>query len=254
MKKTSDTCGASVRLQKILADAGIASRRKAEEMIAAGRVTVNGQIAKNGDKANPALDTLYLDGKPVKPASELIYIMLHKPEGYVCTVSDPHNRPVVLDLLPKFPQRLYPVGRLDYDSSGLLLLTNDGRLTQALTHPRYGVKKIYMARVKAVPSPESLRAFTRGITVDGKRTAPCGIRMIKPTPEESLLRITIREGRNRQIRKMCAAIGHPVLFLKRVALGPLKLGDLARGKWRYLTQAEADGLKGCINMQNIMVD
>ena len=230
-----------MRLQKVLANAGIASRRKAEEMITAGRVTVNGVVVTElGTKANPE-DTIAVDGNPVGDGAQKIYIMLHKPEGVVTTVTDPFNRPTVMDLLKDIPTRLFPVGRLDYDTSGLLLLTNDGDWANTLMHPRHEISKIYIASIKGTPTEASLKTFRTGIEIEGRRTAEAQIEII-PTGNKaahtSKVRIIIKEGRNRQVRKMCEAIGHPVVRLKRVAVGILKLNDLPRGKWRHLTAHE----------------
>ena len=246
----------NIRLQKYLADAGVASRRKCEELINAGRVSVNGQIITElGVKVSPT-DAVTLDGKPIKSKAQLIYIMLHKPEGVITSVSDPHKRPVVLDLvkelLDKNPgMRLFPVGRLDYDSSGLLLLTNDGNLAQLLTHPSHSIPKTYIARLRGIPSQTALRAFKNGLKIDdGAKTAPAKIKILDKITEKNAkqptgcsAQITIHEGRNRQIRKMCEAIGCPVLSLKRVSMGQLKLGTLPRGKYRHLTAVEVNQLK-----------
>ena len=221
-------------MQKILAP--VVSRRKAEEMIAAGRVTVNGVVAVLGTKANPTGDDIRLDGKPIEAKADVVYIMLHKPEGVVTTANDPQGRPTVMDLLPK-GSRCFSVGRLDYDSSGLLLMTNDGDLAFRLTHPGHQVKKLYIARVRGLPDEKALAAFRGGLMIDGNLTAPCEIEVTKKEPNAQL-RITLHEGRNRQVRKMCDAIGFPVLSLKRVAIGKLQLGDLKRGQWRHLTGDE----------------
>jgi len=229
-----------IRLQKWLSAGGACSRRKAEEMILAGRVAVNGQtITELGAKADPEQDSVTLDGKDVKPeALAKIYIMLHKPEGVVTTAADQFGRPTVLDYVPE-GSRLYPVGRLDYDSSGLIFLTNDGEWTQTLTHPKFESKKTYVALVKGTPSPEVLKEFSRGIIIEGKKTAPCEIKLEGgESSERAKLRIVLHEGRNRQIRKMCEAIGHPVLSLKRVQIGEVKLAGLKRGEWRHLTPLE----------------
>jgi 23S rRNA pseudouridine2605 synthase len=240
-----------IRLQKWLAEAGLCSRRKAEGYIAAGRVKVNGKVVDEpGVKADPEKDAVTLDGKPAVIASQLIYIVLHKPEGVVTTVSDPQGRLTVLDLLPKLPVRIFPVGRLDYDSSGLLLLTNDGGLTQKLTHPRSGVKKVYMVRVKGVPTREALKRFSKGLMMDGRLTAPCEIKLVKKIMPDALVRVAITEGRNRQVRRMCDIIGCPVLSLKRVEMGSLKLGGLPRGCWRYLTPEEVKGLTSPVHFFN----
>lgn len=223
-----------VRLQKLLT--AVTSRRKAEEFIIAGRVTVNGTVATLGMKADPAKDDILLDGQPVRQKTEMLYIMLHKPERVVTTAHDPQGRQTVMDLLPA-DFRCFPVGRLDYDTSGLLLLTTDGDFAYRLTHPSHEIKKTYIARLNGLPDEEALTAFRSGLMIDGKRTAPCEITVLKKEPN-ALVRITLREGRNRQVRKMCDAIGHPALSLKRVAVGGLKLNDLKKGEWRYLTPKE----------------
>jgi pseudouridine synthase len=229
-----------IRLQKILS--GITSRRKAEEYIAAGRVTVNGVTAALGAKADPEKDEVKLDGKPVtNTQTGLLYIMLHKPERVMTTMDDPQGRKTVRDLLPaELGARCFPVGRLDYDTSGLLLMTNDGDFAHRLTHPRYEVKKTYIARLNGLPSPEALDKFRRGLVIDGKPTSPCEITIIKNDPPQ--VRIVLHEGRNRQVRRMCDIIGHPVLSLKRISVGPLRLGALPKGQWRNLTPREAASL------------
>jgi len=234
-----------IRLQKYLANAGVASRRKAEEMIAAGRVSVNGEtITELGTKIIPGQDKVAADGKPVRTkAVKPIYIMLHKPEGVITSVSDPHNRPVVLDLLKDIPARLFPVGRLDYDSSGLILLTNDGEAAQKMTHPSHSVPKTYIVRLGGIPDQKGLRRFKEGLIIDdGPKTAAAQIKILEKKPPGCIVRITISEGRNRQVRKMCEAIGCPVQQLKRVSMGTLKLGSLPRGKYRHLTAGEVKQL------------
>jgi pseudouridine synthase len=231
------------RVQKLLAAAGVASRRKAEELIKAGRVEINGAKAKLGDKASPS-DVVTLDGKRVSEKEKLVYLMLHKPEGCVTTTRDQFNRPDVMSLLPKDVGRVYPIGRLDFDTSGLLLLTNDGALTQALTHPSHQADKVYIAKVKGEPSQDELNAFRQGLDLEDGRTAPALAKVTKKDPDGTCtLKITLREGRNRQVRKMCEAIGHPVVFLKRVATGGIYLGDLKRGECRELTPSEVKALK-----------
>jgi len=233
-----------LRLQKFLAMAGIASRRKAEELITAGQVTVNGQvITVLGTKVNPVKDIVAVDGKKVELVQQKQYIMLHKPEGVVTTVTDPFGRPTVMDLVPD-NTRLYPVGRLDADTSGLLLLTNDGDWAQKLMHPKNETQKVYIAIVKGVPGGDSLHKFRKGISIDGQKTAPAQIKQEEIIPikgtktQHARLRIVIHEGRNRQVRKMCEAIGHKVVSLKRIEVGTLKLGTLQKGKWRNLSAKE----------------
>lgn len=227
-----------IRLQKHLADCGIASRRKAEEHILSGRVTVNGKaVTELGLKIDPAADRITFDGKLVA-LEKKCYVMLHKPEGYVTTASDEYGRAVVTDLVRDVPARLSPVGRLDYSTSGLLLLTNDGELLYRLTHPKHEITKTYIARVTGVPTTDSLRQLCEGVVIDNRKTAPAKAVMIKNDGTNASLRITIHEGRNRQVRKMCAVIGHDVLYLKRVSTGKIALGDLPKGQWRYLTADE----------------
>ncbi len=231
----------SCRLQKYLADAQVASRRKAEEIILSGRVSVNGDIVTQlGTKVEDG-DTVCVDGKEVRPVQKNIYIMLHKPEGYVTTAKEQFGRPAVLDLVD-CGCRIYPVGRLDYDTSGLLLLTNDGELTYRLTHPKHNVEKTYIAQVEGTPSDEEMQRFRKGLEIDDYITAPAKIKILKKAALTTL-KIVIHEGKNRQVRKMCDAIGHKVRRLKRVATGKLSLGDLEKGKYRQLTEEEIDYLK-----------
>ncbi len=234
-----------MRLQKYLALCGVASRRAAEAMMVEGRVSVNGRLAQTpGIKVNPETDQVTVDGKPVTPLQKNVYIMLNKPVGYVSTAKDNFNRPTVLDLVPDTFGRLYPVGRLDYDSEGLLLLTNDGDLTYRLTHPGHEVSKTYAALVAGTPSTEALNALRHGVMIDGQMTHPAQVSVKTKGAKNTCLHITIHEGRNRQVRKMCAAIGHAVVTLSRIAEGPLKLGDLPLGDWRLLTEEEIKALEG----------
>lgn len=238
------------RLARFLAHAGIASRRHAEELIAAGRVQVNGIPATSPvTRINAERDEVRVDGKPVRPAVQKVYLLLHKPTGYVTTTSDPHGRPTVLDLLPAELRRLrvYPVGRLDIDTSGLLLLTNDGDFALRLTHPRYSTEKHYMTLVQGCPPEKALNALRKGveITEDAGRThktAPAQVRLLRHEGENCWLSLTISEGRKRQVRRMLAAVGYPVLQLIREGIGSLALGNLPVGKWRYLTDEEVKSL------------
>jgi pseudouridine synthase len=235
------------RLQKILSQAGIASRRASEQLMLEGRVTVNGTTVRElGSKADPAHDDIRVDGRRVKVVQHHRYILLNKPRGYVTTRSDPQRRPTVLDLLHSVREYIYPVGRLDFDSEGLLLLTNDGDLAARLTHPRHGVARVYEARVLGVPDPRDLDRLARGVTVDGRPTGPAEV-VLRPRgrrgEDSATLIITIREGRNRQVRKMCDAIGHPVTHLKRVAIGPIRDAKLQVGRWRDLTAQEVARLR-----------
>lgn len=218
------------RLQKFLAEAGIASRRKAEELIAAGRVQVNGRIVTElGTKIDPERDEVVYAGKKVDRKREaLVYIMLHKPEGYVTTAKEQFGRPAVLDLVKGVKERIFPVGRLDYETSGLLLLTNDGDLTYKLTHPKHDVEKTYIARVYGTPDEGDLQKFRRGVLIDGRVTRPARMRVLEKGDRIATVEIIIHEGRNRQVRKMCEAIKHPVAQLKRVATGELRLGEIGR--------------------------
>ncbi|MCL1862647.1 MAG: rRNA pseudouridine synthase [Defluviitaleaceae bacterium] len=225
-----------MRLQKILAQAGVASRRKAEELIAEGRVCVNGKVATLGTKAD-VTDKITIDGEPLSAPQKKRYIMLHKPQGVVTTARDQFDRSCVLELVPS-DVRVFPVGRLDYDTSGLLFLTNDGEWANALTHPSYEVEKKYIATFYGIPSEQALNAFRAGIEIDGRLTLPTKIKIIAHEKTISTAQIIIREGRNRQVRKMCEAIGHPLLSLKRVEIGKIKLADLPTGEWRELTEKE----------------
>ena len=224
------------RLQKILAQAGIASRRAAEQLILSGRITVNGQVIKTmGCKVDPVSDRISFDGNPIN-LEKKIYILLHKPAGYVTTLADPQRRHVVSELVADIPQRLFPVGRLDLDTEGALLMTNDGELGNQILHPRYEVKKTYEATVKGSPGAAKLRLLEQGIELDNGRTQPAAIKVISQTPDKSLIQIIIHEGKKRQVRKMFKAIGHDVLYLKRTAYGNLRLGSLPSGKYRVLSQ------------------
>lgn len=217
------------RLQKILARAGIGSRRACEELIAAGRVRVNGEVAVLGDRADPDADVIEVDGVRIGTRQGLVYYLLNKPRGVVSTASDPQGRPTVVDLVPRRP-RVYPVGRLDADTEGLLLLTNDGDLAHRLTHPSYGVEKEYLAEVAGTPSRGALRRLREGVELDDGPTAPATVSLVG----DHLLRIAVHEGRNRQVRRMTAAVGLPTLRLVRVAIGNYRLDGLAPGQWRVL--------------------
>lgn len=235
------------RLQKFLAEAGVASRRKAEELIQAGRVQVNGKTVKEmGCKIDPAKDKVTFDGRLVKTEqTKKVYIMLYKPEGYVTTAKEQFGRPAVLDLIHGVKERIFPVGRLDYDTSGLLLLTNDGDLTYKLTHPKHDVDKTYIAKLYGVPDAMDLQKFRRGVVIDGRKTRPAKIQILEKDKDQRYctVEIIIHEGKNRQVRKMCEAIKHPVAQLKRVATGELQLGDLKKGAYRHLTEKEVKYLQ-----------
>jgi 23S rRNA pseudouridine2605 synthase len=226
------------RLQKVLAQRGIGSRRTCEALIAAGRVHVNGEIAALGRRVNPDIDRVTVDGVPISVAPGLVYYLLNKPAGVVSTAADTHGRPAVTGLVPPEP-RVHPVGRLDADSEGLLLLTNDGDLTYRLTHPGFGVEKEYLVVVDGAPRPGAVRRLREGVDLEDGRTAAARVAMVGPNG----LRITIHEGRNRQIRRMCAAVGHPVRRLVRTRIGPLRVAPLAPGEWRELTPPEVRALE-----------
>ena len=239
------------RLDRFLAHAGVASRRHAETLIAHGRVQVNGvTITTQGTRIDPAHDRVTVDGKLIGGAVEHVYILLHKPENYVCTVRDERGRPTVLDLLPTEIRKLrvYPVGRLDADTSGLLLLTNDGDFAQHVAHPRHSTTKRYEALVKGCPSSEILQVLRTGVIIpeDGggqHTTAPAIVNILRHFGNDCLLSLTLHEGRKRQIRRMLTAVGHPVATLTRVAVGDITLKGVPLGEWRYLTEDEVDGLR-----------
>ena len=232
------------RLQKIIAHAGFASRREAEEMIRTGRVTVNGRVVTElGTKADGERDHIKVDGKLITRAEPHRYILLYKPKEVMTTVDDPEGRTTVIDLIRGVRERIYPVGRLDYHSEGLVLLTNDGELAYKIAHPRHGSVKTYNVKVRGVPDDRVIDKLRRGITIEGKRTLPCEIGRIKTTGRgddegNSWLEVKLREGRTQQIRKMFQAMGHPVTKLKRVAIGPISDPRLTPGVWRELTEHE----------------
>lgn len=233
------------RLQKILASRGVASRRHAEEMILAGRVTCNGAVCKLGDSADPDVDKILLDGKPLPSREEFVYIMLNKPRGFVTTLSDEKGRKNAAQLVTDCGKRVYPVGRLDMDSEGLLLFTNDGDLANRLMHPKHEVNKTYAVQVTGYTT-QGLEKLKRPITLDGYRIKPPQVICVRKENDEkntAVLQVTIHEGRNRQVRRMCAAAGMNVHRLTRISEGDLKIGKLPTGKWRYLTDEEAALLK-----------
>lgn len=231
------------RLQKYLAACGVASRRKAEILITEGHVSVNGKIViQMGTCINPEIDVVSVDGKPVG-REEHIYIMLNKPVGYLSSCGDERGRKTVLDIITGLDVRLYPVGRLDYDSSGLLLMTNDGDFSWLMTHPSHEIDKIYEVVIHGSPDSEKVKMLEEGIIVQGKKTSSAQLRLISSGEDDSRWHITIHEGRKRQVRMMFASIGHPVISLRRIALGKLILDDLEVGSYRHLTQAEINSLK-----------
>jgi 23S rRNA pseudouridine2605 synthase len=228
-----------MRLAKFLAHAGIASRRAAEDIVRAGRVTVAGETVLDPARDVDEHSGVAVDGEPLRGAREHVVFAVHKPEGVVSTAKDTHGRPTVVELAPRGAGRLYPVGRLDVDTTGLILLTNDGDLAHRLTHPSFEVPKVYRARVGRPPvRAEAMNRLRDGIELEDGRTAPAKVRRLAP----DTLEITIHEGRKRQVKRMCEAVGHPVKRLERIAFGPLELGDLPRGRWRRLSDAEVQSL------------
>ncbi len=231
-----------VRLQKYLSECGVASRRKAEDLIMAGKVKVNGKPASIGDKIDPKNDTVVVAGKKVKKTKKNTYIMLHKPRGFITTLSDEMGRKCVAQLVEDVGTRVYPVGRLDRDSEGLLLLTDDGEFANALTHPTRHVPKTYRVTVRPTITEEQITALTTGIEIDGRMTMPSEVRVLEKKEGRVVLEIIIYEGRNRQIRKMCDSLGLEVARLKRTQIGSVKLGMLKQGDWRNLTEEEVHKL------------
>lgn len=227
-----------VRLQKFMADNGIASRRKCEEIIESGQVKVNGQTAHIGDKVNPKKDRVSVNGKLISVKDKPVYIMLHKPRGYITTMLDEQGRKCVAELVSDIPDRIYPVGRLDRESEGLLLMTNDGAFSNALTHPAKHVPKTYRVTIRPKITDEQINAFHNGIEIDGRMTAPAGLRVLEKTEGRVVCEVILYEGRNRQIRRMFEELGIEVARLKRTAVGSVKLGMLQPGKWRELTADE----------------
>ncbi|MBQ8073189.1 MAG: rRNA pseudouridine synthase [Clostridia bacterium] len=233
-----------MRLQKYLALCGVASRRHAEQMILDGKVQVNGiTVREMGVQVDEAADLVSVEGQPIHPEAEKHYLAYYKPIGEVTTVSDPEGRPTVLDKFRDYPVRLFPVGRLDYDSEGLLLLTNDGEAMNHLLHPSREVQKKYLIKASNQVSDGEMQQLRRGVMIEGKLTSPAEVRLIRRETFDTVLLISIHEGRNRQVRKMLEAIGHQVVSLRRVAFGPIALGDLPRGQWRRLTPQEVSKLK-----------
>lgn len=225
----------------MLARAGLGSRRVCEELIAAGRVVVDGVTASLGHRVDPQRARITVDGVPVVVAHDVVHWLLNKPAGYVTTARDPQGRATVMELVPASP-RVFPVGRLDRDTEGLLVMTNDGELANLLAHPRHGVEKEYLAEVEGVPAPGAIRRLREGVELDDGMTAPAKVQLVQRHDANAALSITIHEGRKRQVRRMCSAIGHPVLRLVRVRIGPVTDRGLAPGTWRELTPAEVRSL------------
>jgi len=232
------------RIQKVLARAGLASRREAERWLAEGRISVNGAIVTEpGTKVDPEVDHIRVDGRKLRPEPKHVYYLLNKPVGFVTTTKDPQNRPIVTDLMRRVRERVFPVGRLDYNTSGLIVLTNDGDLADRLMKPASRCPKIYEAKLKGVPPAAVVRRLSRGVVLDGRRTMPCRIRPLRTTRSGTWMEIELREGRRNQIRRMFLQAGHPVSKLKRVAIGPLRDRQLPGGKYRPLTDKEVELLK-----------
>ena len=233
-----------IRLQKVIAGTGLASRRKAEEWIAAGRVTVNGKVVTElGTKVDPDRAHIKVDGKHISSTQPYVYLLLNKPKNVMSTLNDPGGRPTVKDYLRGISVRVFPVGRLDFDSEGLMLLTNHGDLAQTLLHPRYHVPKTYLIKVKQVVTDDHIRQLEQGVQLEDGMTSPAIVKKVKKAKLNSWLEITIREGRQHQVKRMMEAVGHPVLKLTRIKMGPLSLGDLESGEFRYLTDREANALR-----------
>jgi pseudouridine synthase len=237
------------RLQKVISHAGIVSRREAERLIVDGRVVVNGcVVTKLGTKVDPRCDVIKVDGRLVKSFPEKVYIVLNKPAGYVSTLKDPQGRPVIMDLLDDINTRVYPVGRLDYDAEGLLLLTNDGELAHRLQHPRYKIRRTYEVKVKDVPTDDALSRVRKGIRLEDGVTLPAKVTFLKKTMKNCWLKITLSEGRNRQVKRMFEALSHPVMKIKRVKFGALGLGSLKRGQYRHLVKDEVKKLYALVSL------
>ncbi len=237
-----------IRLQKFMADCGVASRRKSEELIAAGRVKVNGMVASVGDKVDPKKDTISVNGRKLTRDKNYIYIMLHKPRGYVTTMSDEMDRKCVAELVADVGKRIYPIGRLDRDSEGLLLFTNDGEFANAMTHPSRHIAKTYRVSVKPAITEDQITILTSSMMMDGKKTLPADVRIINKEEDKTSLEIILYEGKNRQIRRLCEAAGLETARLKRLSIGQLSLGHLKVGEYRHLTHDEVSLLKrqsGC---------
>lgn len=234
-----------------MAQCGVASRRASEEIILSGRVCVNGEIVDYmGCEVDEDNDIVTVDGISIKPESKKYYILLNKPKGYVTTVSDEFDRPTVMELVKDVHARIYPVGRLDYDTSGLLIMTNDGDFANILTHPSHEVNKGYIAVVDTLPGKDDLELLRKGVDLDGKKTAPAKVEVLKPAKHNCEIKVTIHEGKNRQVRRMFEAIGAEVLKLKRISVGNITLGNLPEGKWRHLNDAERQRLAGKSDKKN----
>ena len=254
VSRKNTAVASSQRLQKILSAAGVASRRLSEELITQGRVSVNGHVVTAlGTKADPSRDDIRVDGRRITIQQRRVYILMNKPRGYVTTRRDPQGRPTVMDLIKRVREYVYPVGRLDYESEGLLLLTNDGDLAARLTHPRHEVERVYEARVRGVPDAHEIERLARGVVIEGRRTAPARVRLthVRDTDSgsQAIVEIGIHEGRQRQVRKMFDAVGHPIVRLRRVAIGPIADQALRPGDYRELTIVELARLQRAVGLR-----
>jgi len=239
----------TVRLNKYLSLAGVASRREADRWILQGRISVNGKVVGElGSKVDESRDIIRVDGRKIQVTPKSVYVVLNKPAGFLVTLKDPFDRPTIRSLLPASLGRVFPVGRLDLESEGLLVLTNDGELAYRLSHPRFGVKKIYLAKVKGEPNREALRRLERGVFLEGEKTAPAKVALLAPGQRSSRLRLELHEGRKREVREMCRAVGHPVLELKRIEFAGLALEGLKLGEWRHLEPREVRRLKVLVGL------
>lgn len=232
-----------IRLQKYMAEAGVASRRKCEELIAMGKVEVNGQVVTLPGTKIFGNEVIKVDGKEIRQEQNKVYVLLNKPVGYISTSKDQFSRKTVLDLVDTIKKRIYPVGRLDYDTSGLMILTNDGELANRLTHPKHEMNKVYRVMIDGNIRESDIKSLKTGISIEDYTTAPAKVHIIETSKKESIVEITIHEGKNRQVRKMFEALGYAVLRLKRVAIGPITIEGLEEGKWRYLSKKEIEALK-----------
>lgn len=244
-----------VRLQKLIASTGLSSRRKAELLIASGRVSVNGKVVTElGTKVDPGRDHVKVDGKHLTSAQPFVYLLLHKPKNVMSTLDDPGGRPTVKDFLRGVSVRVFPVGRLDFDSEGLMLLTNNGDLSQALLHPRYHVPKTYLIKVKGVLTDEEIKKLERGVKLEDGMTSPAYVKKVRKVEANSWLEITIREGRKHQVKRMLETVGHLVIKLMRIRMGPLSLGNLEPGEFRFLTDREANALRELVDERMASVE
>ena len=232
-----------IRLQKYLAEAGVASRRKCEELIAMGRIEVNGQMVTVPGTKITGKEVITVDGREIIQEQKKVYILLNKPVGYISTSKDQFSRKTVLDLVETVKERIYPVGRLDYDTSGLIILTNDGELANKLTHPKHEMQKVYRVMIEGNLNEEEINSIKTGVIIEDYTTAPANIRIVETNKKDSIVELTIHEGKNRQIRKMFETLEHIVLRLKRVAIGPIAIDGLEEGKWRYLSKKEIESLQ-----------